>query len=77
MAEPRIQYAKTKDGVNIAYSVIGDDPPRVVVSSVWGTLHMRGALTVGNDRSTRSIAGRVAGFADGAVPGTHIGGCRV
>jgi class 3 adenylate cyclase len=39
--EPRIQYAKTKDGVKIAYSVIGDGPPLVVVSSLWGTLHMR------------------------------------
>jgi len=27
--EPRIQYAKTSDGVNIAYSVIGDGPPLV------------------------------------------------
>ena len=39
--EPRIQYAKTSDGVNIAYSVIGDGPPLVVVSTLWGTLHMR------------------------------------
>ena len=39
--EPRIQYAKTSDGVNIAYSVIGDGPPLVIGSSFWGTLHMR------------------------------------
>jgi len=28
--EPRIQYAKTSDGVNIAYWVIGDGPPLVI-----------------------------------------------
>lgn len=39
--EPRIQYAKTSDGVNIAYSVIGDGPPLVIASAMWGTLHMR------------------------------------
>src|SRR3990170_7279158 len=26
MMEPRIQYAKTSDGVNIAYQVVGDGP---------------------------------------------------
>jgi len=30
--EPRIQYAKTKDGVSIAYSVFGKGPPLVVTS---------------------------------------------
>jgi pimeloyl-ACP methyl ester carboxylesterase len=39
--EPRIQYCKTSDGVNIAYSVMGDGPPLVVASALWGTLHMR------------------------------------
>ena len=29
--EPRIQYAKTKDGVSIAYCVMGDGPPLVFV----------------------------------------------
>src|SRR3989304_127311 len=27
--QPRIQYAKTSDGVNIAYAVAGDGPPLV------------------------------------------------
>ncbi len=27
--EPRIQYAKTKDGVNIAYSTLGEGRPFV------------------------------------------------
>ncbi len=30
MVEPRIQYAKTSDGVNIAYQVFGQGPPLVV-----------------------------------------------
>src|SRR3972149_1604749 len=32
--EPRIQYAQTKDGVSIAYSVVGSGPPLVRVTSV-------------------------------------------
>ena len=32
MAEPRIQYAKTSDGVNIAYGEAGEGPPIVIVS---------------------------------------------
>jgi class 3 adenylate cyclase len=51
MAEPRIQYCKTSDGVNIAYSVRGDGPPLVVVSALWGTLHMRRSFPDGWERS--------------------------
>ena len=29
--EPRIQYAKTSDSVNIAYATAGDGPPLLVV----------------------------------------------
>ncbi len=29
MAEPRIQYAKTKDGVSIAFASMGEGPPLV------------------------------------------------
>ena len=36
--EPRIQYAKTSDGVNIAYSVIGDGNWLVYPPNVWGDL---------------------------------------
>ncbi len=35
MAEPRIQYAKTKDGVSIAYSTAGQGPPLVVCPTGW------------------------------------------
>jgi len=34
--EPRIQYAKTSDGVSIAYSVVGSGPPLVrVTAGLW------------------------------------------
>jgi hypothetical protein len=30
--EPRVQYAKTSDGVDIAFAVYGDGPPLVIRS---------------------------------------------
>jgi class 3 adenylate cyclase len=46
--EPRIQYANTKDGVNIAYSAVGDGPPLVVtplipshIELLWQTPYFR------------------------------------
>lgn len=39
MIEPRIQYARTSDGVNIAYSVMGDSEPLVYPSNMWGDIH--------------------------------------
>jgi pimeloyl-ACP methyl ester carboxylesterase len=36
--EPRIQYAKTSDGVSIAYCVLGEGTPLVYTSNVWGDL---------------------------------------
>ncbi|MCH8919368.1 MAG: adenylate/guanylate cyclase domain-containing protein [Chloroflexi bacterium] len=33
--EPRIQYAKTKDGVSIAYAVTGEGPPLVICPFSW------------------------------------------
>jgi len=38
--EPRIQYAKTSDGVNIAYTVLGSGPAIVSPSNIWGNIHM-------------------------------------
>ena len=38
--EPRIQYAKTEDGVNIAYSVIGNGPPLVRIPAWLSHLEM-------------------------------------
>ena len=38
--EPRIQYAKTKDGVSIAYCVLGAGPTLVFATAVWGDVHM-------------------------------------
>jgi len=37
--EPRIQYARTSDGVNIAYSVMGEGQTLVFPSNVWGDIH--------------------------------------
>jgi class 3 adenylate cyclase/pimeloyl-ACP methyl ester carboxylesterase len=37
--EPRIQYAKTSDGVNIAYCVMGEGQPLVYASNMWGDIH--------------------------------------
>jgi class 3 adenylate cyclase len=38
--EPRIQYAKTSDGVSIAYAVAGAGLPVVFASPLFGGLHM-------------------------------------
>ena len=38
--EPRIQYAKTSDGVMVGYAVVGSGPPLVFASQIWGSLHM-------------------------------------
>ena len=37
--EPRIQYAKTSDGVNIAFCVMGEGQPIVYASNMWGDIH--------------------------------------
>src|SRR5437867_2558076 len=37
--EPRIQYAKTSDGVNVAYCDMGKGQPLVYASNVWGDIH--------------------------------------
>jgi class 3 adenylate cyclase/pimeloyl-ACP methyl ester carboxylesterase len=37
--EPQIRYAKTSDGVNIAYCVMGEGQPLVYTSNVWGDIH--------------------------------------
>jgi class 3 adenylate cyclase len=39
MDTPRIQYAKTSDGVSIAYCVMGEGQPLVYTSNVWGDIH--------------------------------------
>ncbi len=38
--EPRIQYAKTSDGVSIAYTVFGSGPAVVFPSHVWGSIQL-------------------------------------
>jgi class 3 adenylate cyclase/alpha-beta hydrolase superfamily lysophospholipase len=49
--EPRIQYAKTSDGVNIAYAVFGTEPAIVFAGGAWGDIHMyRSGAGGGNNR---------------------------
>jgi len=43
--EQRIQYAKTSDGVNIAYSVSGEGHPYVLVTA-WPTCHLEASWTL-------------------------------
>ncbi|MDO8616813.1 MAG: adenylate/guanylate cyclase domain-containing protein [Dehalococcoidia bacterium] len=38
--KPRIQYAKTSDGVSIAYAVFGEGPPIVFPAGAWGDIHL-------------------------------------
>ncbi len=38
--EPRIQYAKTSDGVSIAYATLGEGPPIVFSTRAWGDIHV-------------------------------------
>jgi class 3 adenylate cyclase len=40
MPEPRIQYAKTSDGVSIAYAVVGEGPPLIAVRT-WAASHVQ------------------------------------
>jgi len=42
--EPRIQYAKTSDGVSIAYAVFGDGPPIVCTGGSFGELNLYSSI---------------------------------
>ena len=56
MTEPRIQYAKTSDGVSIAFWTMGEGPPLVMTPAfVWGHLQMRW-----DDPQQRSFEERMA-----------------
>ena len=44
---PRIQYAKTADGVSIAFTVLGSGPETLVsATNTWGDLHMYKAVSL-------------------------------
>jgi pimeloyl-ACP methyl ester carboxylesterase len=72
--EPRIQYAKTSDGVSIAYAVFGTGSPVVLTSNIWGDLNLiyaglfqlRGMVQGLLDQGRRVIAydGRGMGSSD-------------
>ncbi len=44
--EPRIQYAKTSDGVSIAYWSIGEGDPVVLMGSIWGTIELSSVFPI-------------------------------
>jgi len=50
--EPRIQYAKTSDGVSIAYTVLGNGPPIMFMGPGFGDIHMysSGVIPYASDR---------------------------
>ena len=57
--EPRIQYAKTSDGVNIAYAVFGDGPPIVLSGQAFGLgdVHMYTSGFAGLKDATDAFVG--------------------
>ena len=54
--EPRIQYAKTSDGVDIAFATAGDGPPLVFASNIWGDVHWY----THNEATRKEVDGLVA-----------------
>ncbi len=55
--EPRIQYAKTSDGVSIAYAVFGDGPAIIRPSAGFGDIHMYSAGMTPARQSTDRLVG--------------------
>ena len=82
--EPRIQYAKTKDGLNIAYYVIGDGEPLVFLSGgtmshiqlEWQTPQKRDFYSVLTEgRSIVRYDGRGSGLSDENVEPLSLETC--
>ena len=59
--EPRIQYAKTSDGLSIAFTIIGDGVPLVFTTNIWGDVNW-----YSHDGSTRRTIDEIASL-----------GCRI
>ncbi|TMF06340.1 MAG: alpha/beta hydrolase, partial [Chloroflexi bacterium] len=84
--EPRIQYARTSDGVSIAYAVLGEGTPIVLTTTPFGRLHVYSrVLRASGGMEDRLTAvgfltviydGRGTGFADRSVtdfsPGARV-----
>ena len=81
MAEPRIRYAKSKDGVNIAFAVVGEGPTVVVLPSVFSNIRrLRSGVGHGlfgvlgaSGRRVVSFDGRSTGSSDRGVSCTLEG----
>ena len=55
--EPRIQYAKTSDGVNIAYAAFGEGPPIVFVGFLFGDVHLYSSGVLLHHQITDALVG--------------------
>jgi class 3 adenylate cyclase len=53
--EPRIQYAKTSDGVSIAYAVFGHGPPIVFAGAGFGDVHMYSSTVLPLTQTTDAL----------------------
>jgi class 3 adenylate cyclase len=55
--EPHIQYAKTSDGVSIAYAVFGDGPPIVYIGTGFGDIHLYSPIVTRLTKITDALVG--------------------
>jgi class 3 adenylate cyclase len=67
--EPHIEYARTTDGVNVAYMVMGRGPAIVVASNIFGDLNSYG-LGVNGWADQLVAAGRLVVIHDGRGAGS-------
>ena len=79
--EPRIQYARTSDGVNIAYAVFGDGPPVLYLGSIPAGIHLYSHLSLSGSAIDQLISsgfrvirydGRGTGSSDRAARGFSL-----
>jgi class 3 adenylate cyclase/alpha-beta hydrolase superfamily lysophospholipase len=54
--EPRIQYVKTSDGVNIAYAVFGEGPPIVYIAASPFGVHLYSQFALAREGTERLVA---------------------
>lgn len=52
------RFARTEDGVNIAYAVFGEGPQIVFASTIWGTLHMLRSGVLGRRAEIDALVAR-------------------
>ncbi len=80
--EPRIQYAKTSDGDNIAFSTLGEGAPPLIITPAgpighigyqWDILEYRAWVrALAAQRMTVRFDGRATGLSDGDIAGLSL-----